>query len=107
VAESVKRVSKVLFGGEPYSKLEAADFEVLKAELPTVQAKKSADLLDILVEGRLASSKGEARRFLSNKAIYINGDQISLGKSKLETSDAIAGHAVLRRGKNAQIIVVI
>lgn len=105
VAESVKRVSKVLFGGETYDKLTKADFIVLKAELPVVKPARSVDLIDILVEGKLASSKGEARRFLTSNAIYINGEQISLEKTHLDSSDTIAGHVVLRRGKNAQVIV--
>lgn len=105
VAESVKRVSKVLFGGESYAKLTLDDFKVLKGELPVLKASKTADLIDLLVEGKLASSKGEARRFLSSNAIYVNGEQIPLEKTTLDDKDTIAGHAVLRRGKNASVVV--
>lgn len=104
-AESVVRVSKVLFGGESYDKLTKDDFIILKAELPTIKAKLDSSLIDLLTKAKLASSKGEARRFLESKAVYINGQQVEAGKLELAKSDAIAGHVVLRRGKNASAIV--
>ncbi len=106
VAESVKRVTKVLFGGESYDKLTSEDFETLKNELANIQAKDGDSLVDILVEGSLASSKGEARRFLESKAVYINGVQVT-DQTTLSASDAVAGNVVLRRGKNAQIVVTL
>lgn len=106
VAESVKRVTKVLFGGESYSKLTSEDFETLKNELTNIKAKDGDSLIDILIEGSLASSKGEARRFLESKAVYINGVQVT-DQTTLSASDAVAGNVVLRRGKNAQIVVTL
>lgn len=105
IAESVTRVSKVLFGGTSYDKLTAEDFTVLKADLPVVDSSKTKDILELLVAGKLANSKGEARRFLESGAIYINGQQVQSGKTSLESSDALAGHTLLRRGKNSQVIV--
>jgi tyrosyl-tRNA synthetase len=105
IAESVKRVSKVLFGGDDYKQLTAADFSVIKEELGSVKANAGASLTDLLVEAKLASSKGEARRFLSSKAVYINGQQVDDSKQSLEASDAIKGHVILRRGKNSQVVI--
>lgn len=104
-AESVTRVSKVLFGGSPYNKLEAKDFEVLKAELPTVDGSKNKDVIELLVAASLASSKGEARRFLQSGAVYLNGKQLTPEQTTISASDSIAGHAILRRGKNSQAVV--
>ena len=104
-AESVKRVSKVLFGGDDYKQLSADDFKVVIGELGSIKAEVGDSLIDILVEAKLASSKGEARRFLSSKAVYINGKQVDESKQQLEASDTIQGYVVLRRGKNSQIVV--
>ena len=104
-AESVKRVSKVLFGGDDYKQLSADDFKVVIGELGSIKAEVGDSLVDILVETKLASSKGEARRFLSSKAVYINGKQVDESKQQLEASDTIQGYVVLRRGKNSQIVV--
>lgn len=104
-ADSVKRVSKVLFGGDDYAQLTADDFTVVKAELGSITADTTSNIVDLLVDAKLASSKGEARRFLSSKAIYINGKQISDDTDTLVAEDAIHGHIILRRGKNNQIVV--
>lgn len=104
IAESVKRVTKVLFGGESYDKLTKDDFETLKSELEVINAKDH-NLTDLLVEAKLASSKGEARRFIESGAIYINGQQIDKSKAELSKDDYILGHVLLRRGKNAQAVV--
>jgi tyrosyl-tRNA synthetase len=105
-AEAVAHVSAVLFGGERYETLNDADFTVLKKELPSIDASGGTSLVDLLVTTKLASSKGEARRFLQDSAVYINGLQFSLDKDTIEEDDFIAGHVVLRRGKNAQAIII-
>ena len=104
-AKSVTRVSEVLFGHSDYSQLSDNDFELLNRELPVVEIKNSQDIIDVLVEGNLASSKSEARRFLESNAIYINGQQIPLSKTKLDKADSLHGYIFIRRGKNAQILV--
>lgn len=102
-ADSVQRISETLFGGADYSKLVAADFVELARELPVVDGGQRP-IADILVDGGLASSKSDARRFLESNAVYINGSQIPLSKTDIEPGDAIAGHVVVRRGKNAQLL---
>lgn len=102
-ADSVKRLSETLFGGADYSALTAADFELLKNELPYAEGGE-LPIADVLVANGLASSKSEARRFLDSKAIYLNGRQVDTGKTMIERSDVIAGHVVVRRGKNQQML---
>lgn len=105
-ADSVLSVSEALFGGRAYSTLSAIDFKELETELPVVSAKLGeTQLLEILVGGMLATSKTEARRFLDENAVYINGSQISLDKLALDEHDDIQGYAVVRRGKNASVLV--
>lgn len=104
-AESVKRVSEVLFGGTSYDHLHKSDFELLKAELPTQKAVGSAKLVDVLVGGGLAASNSEARRFLMDNAVYVNGEQIPLSKETIDKSDSLHGFVLVRRGKNTQTLV--
>lgn len=103
--ESVKRVSSALFENSEYSSLTIDDFLVLKNELPTSSITGSTDLIETLVASSLASSKGEARRLISSKAIYINGEQIDETKTSIGTQDAVLGHIIIRRGKNAFAVV--
>ena len=71
-AEAVRRVSEVLFGDEDYAQLSVDDFIELKDELPTIKVSYGSEIVDVLVSVGLASSKGEARRFLQSNAVYIN-----------------------------------
>lgn len=105
-AESVKRISNVLFGNDDYNSLTEEDFEQLKSELPTVDVEAGVTpIYEALVGSGLASSNGEARRFLESNAIYINGQQLPMSKTKIETDDLINGHAILRRGKNSSAVI--
>ena len=106
VADAVSNVTTVLFGGADYRDLKEQDIAVLRGELPVVEAQLGeTPIIDILVEGKLASSKSEARRFLEGSAVYINGIQFSSEKTVLEQTDLIGSYVLIRRGKNAQIIV--
>jgi len=104
-AESVQRLSEVLFGGSDYANLTAGDFEELTTELETVAAAVGDGLPDVLVNCQLASSKGEARRFLESNAIYINGQQLPLEKNAIDSGDVINGFILIRRGKNKTALV--
>ncbi|MCA9346545.1 tyrosine--tRNA ligase [Candidatus Saccharibacteria bacterium] len=99
-AESVRRVSDVLFGSAEYSTLSELDFAELKSELLCKAVSSGENLTDVLIKANLASSKTEARRFLEASAIYINGSQLPLEKDRIEADDFIHGFAVIRRGKN-------
>ncbi len=101
-AKSIQVLSETLFGGKPYSELTAVDFRELETELPVVSG---VDLVELIVSGGLASSNGEARRFLSSNAIYVNGMQLPLEKTTLDESDFIDGYCVIRRGKNSNALV--
>lgn len=105
-AESVKRISEVLFGGGDYTRLTTDDFESLKGELPVVEARQNeTTLIEALIKGDLAVSNGEARRYLDSNAVYINGQQIPLGKTVFDEHDDIARHAIIRRGKNSSAVI--
>ena len=91
----------MLFGRADYVGLTSADFTVLEEELTTIAVTPSDELVDILLKVQLATSKTEARRFLQESAVYINGSQFSLDKTTIDVSDALHGYIVIKRGKNA------
>ena len=106
-ADSVKRVSEALFGKGDYKNLKAEDFNVLKDELPVVKTKVAQDLIGPLVEAGLASSNSEARRFLQQKAVYMNGQQVD-HDYQLTIDDRLSGHhALIKRGKNSFAVLEI
>lgn len=107
-ADSVKRVTEVLFGSGDYESLGKADLELLEKQLRTIEVPKNSSLIAAAVECGLAASNGEARRFLVSGAFYINGAQIAADKMTFETADTITGNRIiLRRGKNQQAVVIL
>lgn len=105
-SDAVRRVSETLFGQGSYEDLGDKEFSVLAKELPVIQAEvDKTGLIEILVTSGLASSNGEARRFLADSAVYINGQQFSSEKTTFSSEDVIHGHTILRRGKNSQVLV--
>lgn len=106
-ADAVARVTAVLFGGAPYAELQGKDFDALTAELPVVKAAVGDDLTALITTAGLAASNSEARRFLEQGSIYLNGQQEAPGRT-LTGEDRLAdSHAILRRGKNANAILQI
>ena len=103
-ADSTAHVTEVLFGNETYDSLSEADFKVLGEALSVVKATSNS-LVQLLVEGGLASSNTEARHFLQSGAVYINGQQSAADKESLDSKDVIQGYTVLRRGKNSQVLI--
>lgn len=105
-AASAERLSGVLFGSADYHGLKTADFELMSAELPLLDGSAGSPIIELLVDAGLAASRTEARRFLDDGAVYVNGSQISISKTELEAADALeGGYIVLRRGKNSTALV--
>jgi tyrosyl-tRNA synthetase len=77
-ATAAAHATAVLFGGSPVDAPVEA-LEVVAAEVPTApfppdgELDAGADLVDLLVASGLASSKGDARRAITQGAISVNG----------------------------------
>ena len=91
-----RAATHVLTGVTPLKEAVAA-VETLKKEIPVVQSTVRKQIIDVLVEAGLASSKTEARRLLLGGAIYINNEPAS--KDVLGESDFHNGWLIIRRGK--------
>lgn len=104
-ADTQVKVSETLFGGEAL-KLEQDELQALISDLPVSEVPQNMspdDVLNVLVETSLASSKTEARRFLEAGAVYINNVQLRVqANSPLEISP---GYVVIRRGKNTTALL--
>jgi tyrosyl-tRNA synthetase len=104
-ADSAVRTTAVLFGGESYDQLTGDDLALLVRELPQAEAHDGDDLIAPLVASGLAGSNSEARRFLEQGSIYINGAPVGLDY-RLTPEDHLDGqYIVLRRGKNISAIL--
>ncbi len=104
-ADSAVKVTKILFEDSDYPSLSAGDIDLLKNAFTTIQAKEGKLLIDLLVDSKLASSKGEARRLLEQNAVKLNGKSVEASYS-LKDSDKIAQNSVvIKKGKNSFAII--
>lgn len=69
----------------------------LRTEVPAVHSKGDGSVVEALVASGLASSNTEARRFLQENAITINGQKVQ--RENFEPGDFHNGRLLLRRGK--------
>jgi tyrosyl-tRNA synthetase len=100
-AARAERVSQLLFGGESPND---ADWGIIATGAPSHAVHEGAGMLDVLVETRLASSKREAREYISGNAITLNGNAVTEDRP-LNASDFQNGHALLKRGKRSVAVI--
>ena len=94
-ANEVIRVTEVLFGKADFSSLTSDDLTVLAQEIPSVEV--GVWVVDALVDKKVASSKGEARRLIGNGAISVNG-------LKIAEDQQINAPSLIKKGKNSFIV---
>lgn len=105
-AKSQKRIAQALFAGDDSLRLSEDDFRKLEKELPKVKVasiSSQEDIVSVLVDTGLASSKTEARRFLESGAIYINNEKVS----EAFRYGNIKGSSIIRRGKNSCAVLTV
>ena len=93
------KISSALFSGDIKS-LTAKEIAMGFNDLPCVTIEENTPLVDLLISLEVASSKREAREFLRNGAVSLNGDKITDETLLVNKSHAIEEQfIVLRRGK--------
>lgn len=98
-------ISEALFAGDIKS-LTASEIEMGFNDLTNVQIEEGATLVDTLILAKLASSKREAREFIKNGAVAINGDKFTDETIQLTKDMAIEGkYIVVRRGKKLYALI--
>jgi tyrosyl-tRNA synthetase len=93
------KVSEALFKGD-LNNLKKNEFLMAFNTLNNIFVDQKTSLIDAIVNVGAASSKREAREFLANKAISINGQEVlqenlEVGKIKPIHND----YLIIRRGK--------
>jgi tyrosyl-tRNA synthetase len=100
------RVTDALFSGE-FSDLTESEFKMIAKTLDTLTLNESLNLVDLLVETKLAQSKREARQFISSNAVSVNGEKISDVEYELNKENSYFDqYVMIRRGKKKYALVV-
>ncbi len=105
-AQAAASAGRALFSGE----IDALTLDLLEqvfAELPSSDHAKASlegdgvDLVEVLIETSLAKSKREAREFIANGSVAVNGHKVAKD-ARLTASDLLHERVIaLRRGKKA------
>lgn len=97
--ENAKKISQALFSGNIKDLSEEQLLSAFK-DVPSFTIENDLMLPEFLVENKIATSKREAREFIQNKAISINGDIIDDCNHLITVKDALYNKIVIvRRGK--------
>lgn len=90
-ADKARAAAEAVFGGS------GSDENMPTIELAPDDAGRK--LLDILVDGRVFSSKGEGRRLIQQNGLSLNGVRVADAAYVLSEEDFEGGGAVVRKGK--------
>ena len=101
--DNAVKISESLFNGN-IRDLTASQIEVAFKGIEPFIAKET-NLVDFLAEFGICSSKREAREFISNGSISVNGDRVTDLDFQIAKNDSIdQKYVVIRRGKKKYFI---
>ena len=97
--ERAVNLSEHLFNNK-FKELSKKDIEDLFETEQITEIEKDASLVDLIIKIGAASSKREAREFISNGAITVNGEKVNDNNAMLEDSMFIENtYIVIKKGK--------
>ncbi|MDO5556771.1 MAG: tyrosine--tRNA ligase [Clostridia bacterium] len=97
--EKAVQISKNLFNGN-IKEVSAKDLLVGLKDVPSFNLHEGENIVDVLVNNEICSSKREAKEFLASGAITVNGDVVKNQDICFTINDAIDNKIlVIRRGK--------
>ena len=96
------KTSENLFGGN-IKEIDIKDLLVGLKDVPHFDIEECT-LIDLLVNNGVASSRREAREFLSSNAISINGDIVTDENMMITKKDSLDGVVIIRRGKKKYFV---
>ena len=98
-ADNAVKVSEKLFAGD-FKGLAVSDILTGMKGVPTFKYTEELPLVDVLVTNGMASSKREAREFIKNNAVSINGEVTNDETMIVKKDMALEGKVIIfRRGK--------
>ena len=100
--EKALKVSENLFGGN-IKDIDIKDLLVGLKDVPHFDIEECS-LIDLLTNNGVASSRREAREFLSSNAISINGDIVTDENMLITKDNSLDGVIIIRRGKKKYFV---
>ncbi|OEC00244.1 tyrosine--tRNA ligase [Lysinibacillus sphaericus] len=94
------RITAALFSGD-LKALSAQEMKDAFKDVPSIEmAKEAKNIVDLLVEAGISSSKRQAREDVTNGAISVNGEKITDLEYNVDAKDRLEdAFSIVRRGK--------
>ena len=103
-ADNAVLVSQKLFAGD-FKGLSVKDILSGMKGVPSFKFEGDKNIVDLLVDNKIASSKREAREFISGNAVSVNGEIVSDLNAIITKDMALEGKIIIiRRGKKKYFI---
>jgi len=104
--QNAVQLSEKLFSGD-IKNFTAHDIEIAFKGLTPYMISEATSLVDLLVDASICSSKREAREFLGNGSISVNGERITDLDFQVTRDVAIdSKYIIIRRGKKKYHIIL-
>lgn len=104
-AAAAATVSSLLFGTTSVAALSSVEREMLLANAPATKVNGTENIITVLVESGLATSKREARTFIESGAVSLNNEKIADTEAALSPELFSNGLALLKRGKKNLLVL--
>lgn len=103
--EQAVRISESLFSGD-IKGLSVEEIEQAFNGIEPYNISEDKNIVDLLVEAGICSSKREAREFITNGSIYLNGERTT-DLDLVVTKDIAMGnkYVIIRRGKKKYYVI--
>ncbi len=112
--DAMREAERVTASAKPGAKteLDLATLNELVGKIPTVEMGSeevfTTPLIEILVKNQLLPSKGEARKMIANRGVYLNNQTVEDSAYQLQKEDFIGGEILLVAvGKKQKILLKI
>ncbi len=103
--EKVLKISEVLFSGD-LKKLTKEEILDAFNNIPSSEVNEDKNIVDLLVDTGICSSKREAREFVSNNSISINGEKVNDLEFIVKKDNAIVDNfTIIRKGKKKYFVI--
>lgn len=102
--QSALNITEALFSGN-IKDLTSKEIKDAFKDANTIDIEENVLLIDALTNSKAASSKREAREFINNGSISINGEKCTTLEKTLTKADSLDGETiVIRKGKKSYFI---
>ena len=104
---NAEKISRVLFSGD-IKDLTSDEIKIAFKDVPSFELTEEKNIVDTLVDFKIASSKREAREFITCGSITLNGEKVTDLEFVVSKTVAIDNKfVIIRRGKKKYFLIKI